>query len=68
MTNYRFERAARRNRSKALWFTLFFHALLLGGLFFAGSGKLKSSLPEPVKEFLGLQESAKDDVPSQPQP
>ncbi len=63
MTNYRFERTARRNRSKALILTLLFHAILLGGLLLAGNEELKSSLPEPVRELMGWEPAPSNDIP-----
>ncbi|GJM33207.1 MAG: hypothetical protein DHS20C18_22080 [Saprospiraceae bacterium] len=56
MSVYKFERAARFNQAKAVFFTLAFHVFLIGGIFYAGEGKLKEYMPEKVKTFLGMQD------------
>ncbi|MCB9275858.1 MAG: hypothetical protein H6564_17560 [Lewinellaceae bacterium] len=57
MIDYRFERNARKNRRTALYFTILFHALLIGGLAYSGSGgNLQELLPAKVKAWLGLEQ------------
>ena len=63
MINYRFERAARRNRSKALILTLLFHAVLLGGLLLAGNEDARTSLPDPVRQLLGWEKPVTEEAP-----
>lgn len=59
MNNYRFERSARRNRRKALYATILFHLVLIGGLAYATSGaSLEKILPVKVKEALGMEQPA----------
>ncbi|MEL6867641.1 MAG: hypothetical protein AAFP19_24665 [Bacteroidota bacterium] len=49
-----FDRAARRNRHKALWFTLLIHAGLLGGILFATDADTdwKQYLPDTLQEWM----------------
>ncbi len=54
MTAHKFQRAARYNRAKAVFFTVVFHALVIGGIFYSGEGKLKQYIPEQVLSFLGI--------------
>lgn len=53
-TNYQFEKYARRNRSKAVFFTVAFHALLLGGILYSGDVEWKEYVPDVVLETLGM--------------
>ncbi len=56
MTDYRFERNARRSRQKALYVTIFFHLLILGGLAFYSSGAdWRDYVPEALKTSLGIE-------------
>ena len=65
MINYQFEKYARRNRTKALLFTIAFHALLLGGIFMTGDKEIEAYIPDVVQEWLGMdsQEEAVANVP-----
>lgn len=54
MLNYQFEKNARRNRSKALFFTIAFHAILLGGIFMTGDAELEDYIPDVVQEWIGM--------------
>lgn len=54
MLNYQFEKNARRNRSKALFFTIAFHAILLGGIFMTGDADLEDYIPDVVQEWIGM--------------
>ena len=60
MNNYKFQRAARVNRMKALVFTALFHCALIGAVLHSGEVDLGEYLPERVKEWLGM------DDPQQP--
>ncbi len=53
MTNPRFHRTARVNRFKAFCFTFFFHAMLIGGLYYTSGSDASPQdlLPEFVKEW-----------------
>lgn len=54
MINYQFEKNARRNRYKAIFFTLSFHAILLGGIFMSGDVDIKEYIPDVVQEWIGM--------------
>lgn len=54
MINYQFEKYARRNRTKALFFTVAFHGLLLGGIFMSGDADIEEYIPEIVQEWIGM--------------
>jgi hypothetical protein len=54
ITNYQFERNARRNRTKALFFTVAFHALLLGGILYSGNVEWRDYVPDVVLETIGM--------------
>jgi len=54
MINPLFERNARRNRNKALLFTIAFHALLAGAIFFGNDKTVEEYVPEVVQEWLGM--------------
>jgi hypothetical protein len=54
MNNYKFERAARSNRQKALIFTMMFHVFLIGAIAYSGEIDWKDYVPESVKERLGM--------------
>lgn len=58
MINYQFEKYARRNRNKALFFTIAFHALLLGAVIMGDDVEIKEYVPTVVQEWLGMDESA----------
>jgi hypothetical protein len=63
MTDYRFERNARRSRQKALYVTIFFHLLILGGLAFYSSGAdWRAYVPEALKTSLGIEEPKAENV------
>jgi hypothetical protein len=56
MSHYLSERHARRNRRKALYFTVFFHLLLLGGLAYYSSGAdWRELLPQALQASLGIE-------------
>ncbi|MCB0556316.1 MAG: hypothetical protein KDD02_22410 [Phaeodactylibacter sp.] len=58
MNDYRFERTARKNRQKALYFTVFFHLLLIGGIAYTTSGgSLNKILPAKIKAVLGIEQA-----------
>lgn len=54
MINYQFERNARRNRQKAIFFTIAFHACLIGGVLMTSDGDWKQYVPDVVQEWLGM--------------
>ncbi|PHN07993.1 hypothetical protein [Flavilitoribacter nigricans] len=54
MINYQFEKNARRNRIKALFFTIAFHAILLGGIFMTGDAGIEEYIPDVVQEWIGM--------------
>ncbi len=54
MINYQFEKYARRNRYKAIFFTAAFHAILLGGIFMSGDAEIEEYIPEIVQEWIGM--------------
>ncbi len=69
MNNYRFERTARLNRQKALYATILFHLLLIGGLAYTASGaSLEKILPAKVKEVLGMEQPAQATAPNRDLP
>ena len=66
-TNYQFERNARRNRNKALFFTIAFHACLLGGLLFANDVEWTDYVPDVVLETLGVDQHTDEAVANLPE-
>ena len=54
MTNPRFKRAERLNRTKAVLFTVAFHVLLFGAITFGTDTEVESFLPDVVKEWIGM--------------
>lgn len=64
-----FERNARRNRSKALFLTLFIHGALLGGILMSSSVDWQEYVPAFVQEWMGMEdeESVAVQLPDQPE-
>ncbi|MCG8327939.1 MAG: hypothetical protein MI974_09660 [Chitinophagales bacterium] len=54
MTNRRFKRAAQLNRTKAVFFTVAFHVMLLGGIAYSTDADYESYMPDVVKEWLNI--------------
>lgn len=65
MINYQFEKNARRNRSKALFFTIAFHALLLGGIYMSGDADIEEYIPDVVQEWIGMDEETVANLPEE---
>ncbi|HMQ49865.1 MAG TPA: hypothetical protein PKA00_20595 [Saprospiraceae bacterium] len=57
MYHRQFERAARLNRSKAIFFTLVFHVILLGALASGSKGDWQKYLPSAVQDLFGMEQS-----------
>jgi hypothetical protein len=55
MTNHRFKKAARKNRTKALFFTILFHVALLGGIAYSTGSDVKAYLPDGLLEMMGME-------------
>ncbi len=53
--NYKFERAARARRAKAVFFTILFHILLIAGIAYGTGADLEKYTPEFVKTLLGME-------------
>lgn len=53
MANSRFKNSGQTNRLAALFFTMFFHTALLGGLYYSSNSEtpLTDLLPDVVKEW-----------------
>ena len=58
MTNAKFKRAARINKTKAVLLTITLHIVIIGGISGYGNGSLSDMLPEKVKTFFGWEEDA----------
>jgi hypothetical protein len=56
MTNYKFKKAARANRAKAVFFTIAFHIALFGAVAYSTDADVKSYLPDAVKDLIGMHE------------
>ena len=54
MSASKFRRAAQFNRAKAVFFTVIFHVLLIGALFYGGEAKIKQYVPDEVLSILGI--------------
>lgn len=57
MINYQFERNARRNRQKAMFFTIAFHLCLVGGLLYADDIPWQEYVPDTVQEWLHIDQT-----------
>lgn len=57
MYHRQFERAARLNRSKAIFFTIVFHVILLGVLASGSKGDWQKYLPSALQDILGTEQS-----------
>lgn len=66
MNHYKFERAARRRRSKAMMLTILIHLLLLAGIAYSGNVKLSEILPENIQQMIGVETPAEE--AEQPKP
>ena len=62
MNNRKFERAARFNRYKAIFFTLLFHVALIGSFGLYGEDAYKEYLPDTVKEWIGMEEETSQET------
>jgi hypothetical protein len=56
MTNAKFKRAARINKTKAVLLTVTLHIVIIGGISGYGNGSISDIVPEKVKTFLGWEE------------
>jgi len=54
MTNYRFKKAAKKNRAKAVFFTILFHLVLLGGIAYSTGADVEVYIPDVLQEMLGM--------------
>ncbi len=72
MTNSKFKRAARINKTKAILLTVTLHVIIIGGISGYGNGSLSDMVPEKVKSFIGWEEdtsavkSTEDEVALRP--
>lgn len=60
--DHRYGRYVKANRWKAIFFTLLFHASIIGAIAFHSQHDLKQYLPEKVKDVLGMEVAEQDDV------
>lgn len=66
---YQYEKNARRNRRKALFLAIVFHALILGAVLYGNSEDWREWLPQPVQEMLGMTQISSEQVVAEtPQP
>lgn len=65
--NHKFERAASARRATAVFFTILFHLLLIGGIAYSTGVDMNKYTPEFVKTLLGMEDdgaaTAKVEVP-----
>lgn len=60
MTNRKFERAARINKTKAFLLTAALHVVLIGGIASYGEGSFADYVPGKVKDLLGWDQPVDD--------
>ena len=58
MTNDKFERAARSNKTKAFFLTVALHVILIGGISSYGKGSVADLVPDKVKSLLGWEQNS----------
>lgn len=58
----RYGRYVYANRWKAVFFTILFHAAIIGAIAFHNQQDLKQYLPDKVKDILGMEVTEQDDV------
>lgn len=58
MTNDKFERAARINKTKAFFLTVALHIMLIAGISSYGKGSVADLVPDKVKSLLGWEQNA----------
>ena len=63
MEHRKFAKAARINRAKAIFWTVAFHVVLLGGLVAYTGGELANYFPEFVKEWFDIESENLQEIP-----